>query len=363
MRSLGLIAAFAIWTAVVLPNPSYAQLFDGPEPEVATAREEWETEASAFESPAFESPEDSLTDDDHAPSDDVVIINTADLDLGDPNAEFRSYSSQPDMDSLDPEAEPLLEDYLPFEQPCGTCAGCRPCGGGCGDSGWVCLEDIINWHNVHAHLTKLFGPLGIMPAKHHLHKLKERTPMSGTSWLNRPLHADWFMGAFVGDKLTSQYNLDTAFVGGYRLGRDVSENWGYETRLMFAAPNVTGPGGLELPSTADVVIWDVSAVYYPWGDTTTRPYFTTGLGIAHFDYRDGQNAGQNANVLAIPIGGGVKWRYNNWTLVRVELLDNISFSGSGVSSMHNFTITGGIEIRFGGRPTGYWPWNPTSYIR
>lgn len=332
MRSLRLLAPFLLALAVLLPRPGYAQLFDGPEPADESVTEE------------------------------IAIINTADLGLVDDD-ELTAAEAEVGEDDWQPLAPSDDETIAPGLTGCALCATGGPCGRGCCDNGWVCLEDVINWHNAKRHLHKMFMPLKKLPFYPHLHKLKERKPMQGTSWLNRPLHVDWFVGALVGDGITRDLDLDTAFLGGYRVGKDVSSHWGYETRLMFAAPDITGPGGTSIGSTADVIIGDVSGVYYPWGDTTARPYLTTGLGLAHFDFRDANNVGRSANVLAIPIGAGMKWRYNNWTLLRFELLDNISFSGSGVRSMHNVTLTGGVEIRFGGYRTGYWPWNPGSFHR
>ncbi len=350
MRFLVFIVALLSAVAVLQPALGDAQLFDGPEP----------ADETPYSRPISEHAGRASGD------------GMADGSFYDPS-EYDSGEPPSSLDYL-PTDELISDDaYLEAESNFSDCADCGSCsrgsacgsrGCGCGGSGWICLEDVINWQTIHYQFDKWCAPLKKLPAMDRLHKLMRREPLHGTSWLNRPYHADWFMGAFVGDDLVAgRYKLDNTVVGGYRLGQDVTHHWGYETRLMFAAPDVQTPGGVTLASTADVIIWDVSGVYYPWGDTTTRPYFTAGLGIAHFDYRDIASRGHDANVLAVPIGLGVKCRYNNWTLLRLELLDNISMSGSGVSSMHNFTLTGGFEIRFGGVRTGYWPWNPGSYHR
>ena len=349
MRILGFILALTVWSVFALPPFAHAQLFDGPDPEEDALAEPLDSD-DTFE--------------------EVTRINTADFENAYPDdgdlemGELYEPGAQHDF------YDPLLEDTVLEEPPCcggdgSPCDGlhCGRCGGGDCARTWVDLREVINWQNARFHLHRLFAPLSQLPCMKHLHKFTERIPMRGTSWLNRPYHADWFLGVYVADQVTDGLDMDTTVVGGYRIGKDVSPNWGYETRVMFAAPDLFGTADGAAFATADAFMWDVSAVYYPWGDTTARPYLTTGLGFAHFDFVNTNRMGQTANVLAIPIGGGMKWKCNNWTLIRVELLDNISFAGGGVRAMHNLTVTGGIEVRFGGSKTGYWPWNPGSYHR
>lgn len=370
MRRLALIIALVAGVVFLLPGATLAQLFDGPGPveDVGGNLADDDSLEAEFEYVFGDRGRTSRIDESEFDASDFHDSDYAQAGYDDelPAGEF---VIDDDFDLGDPNQLGLSDDY--FESTTGrppvsrsgnrrSCGGCGDCGIGCRGSGWVCLEDIINWQNAKAHLHTWFAPLNRMPAMQKLHKLKERRPMQGTSWLNRPLHADWFLGVLFAGSPRGNAAFDTAIVGGYRVGRDVSHQWGYETRLAYSAPDVTA-GGVSLGETADVFIWDVSGVYYPWGDSTTRPYLTAGLGFAHFDFRDGNNVGYKAHVLAMPIGMGVKWHYNNWTLARIELLDNISFSGSGVSTMHNVTLTGGVEFRFGGTRTGYWPWNPGSY--
>ena len=48
---------------------------------------------------------------------------------------------------------------------------------------------------------------------------------------------------------------------------------------------------------------------------------------------------------------------SRWCTLRLDLVDNIAFGTNQVSSMHNFSIMAGVEFRFGGRSTSYFPWS------
>lgn len=401
MQRPRLIAALLVGMALVLPAPCSAQLFDGPEPnEAADSAEppavdtqpERQQQRPESEGQTRERRNDEVdavvTQQQHAaktpdkttaaPADseaivaaDYVRVEDGDgLELFQPVAEpgVELLPEPQSVEMFGPDGELLLPETLPGQPPghleddCAACARCRRGCGSCALPAWLCLRDTLLWYSPHRWTHRWLPPLLPRHGKHAFKKLFPKTPMRGSSWLNRPYHADWFFGAFIGDDVVSgELDLDTTYAGGFRFGKDLSDRWGWESRLMFAAPDVTDSTGRLLVETADVVIWDVSAVYYPWGDAVTRPYLTAGLGFAHFDYLDATGRGNTANVLAIPLGGGVQWRMNNWTLLRVEVLNNISLSGSGVSSMNNVTVTGGFEFRCGGRPTSYWPWFPGSY--
>jgi len=64
-------------------------------------------------------------------------------------------------------------------------------------------------------------------------------PLEGTSWLNRPRYAGWFMGTMFGDEIiTDRVDQNSDFYGGYRLGWDWDHYWGSEARLGFAELNL-----------------------------------------------------------------------------------------------------------------------------
>jgi hypothetical protein len=65
-------------------------------------------------------------------------------------------------------------------------------------------------------------------------------------------------------------------------------------------------------------------------------------------------------LLQMPIGLGLKYRHTSRLAMRVDLIDNIGFSAGQLDTMHNWSLTAGIEARFGGgRKRNYWPWNPS----
>ncbi|MEA1951973.1 MAG: hypothetical protein U9N87_11350, partial [Planctomycetota bacterium] len=63
----------------------------------------------------------------------------------------------------------------------------------------------------------------------------------------------------------------------------------------------------------------------------------------------------------MPLALGLKYRYNSRLAFRFEMTDNIVFSSGPVNSVHHFSITGGLELRFGGTRKAYWPWSPGRY--
>jgi hypothetical protein len=109
---------------------------------------------------------------------------------------------------------------------------------------------------------------------------------------------------------------------------------------------------------ADVFIWDVGLLYYPRGDTLWRPYFKMGVGTGRIRFTDILHTRYNKISLAMPLALGVKYRCNDWMALRFECADNIIFGRGNVRSVHDFSITGGLEIRFGRSRKTYWPWNP-----
>jgi len=187
-------------------------------------------------------------------------------------------------------------------------------------------------------------------------------PLHGTSWLNRPHHADWFFGALFGGKLIrGRIQQGSQVFGGYRFGKDLNHYWGWETRVGLAALPLIDMFNQPNSRSSNVVLWDVSFLYYPWGDARWRPYVIGGLGVANFNFDDETGNGYNEMQVGMPIGIGVKHIWREWAVIRAELLDNFAFGGRSVDSMHNISLTFGVEVHFGGRRRSYWPWNPSRY--
>jgi len=211
-------------------------------------------------------------------------------------------------------------------------------------------------------------------------------PLQRESWLYRPFSAGWFMGMVQGGPLIDDWlGQQRGYFAGYRFGWDQDHFWGGEMRFAF--------GSIELYDTAraiqaqidadtergwalddprrdrfdrrrdtDYFQWDVSVLYYPWGDTGWRPYALIGVGAARLLFTDRLSVRRDKTVFAMPLALGVKYRCNDTLALRLECTDNIAFgSNSSMGVSHNFSLTGGVEVRFGGTRKSYWPWNPSRH--
>lgn len=183
-------------------------------------------------------------------------------------------------------------------------------------------------------------------------------PLIGTSWRNRPFYFGLFVGGIFNEALIRHEVLqnNAAFLG-MRIGWDFDHYWGLEGRYAFARPEALTVSGIPLPDSARDYYGDVSLLYYPWGDSTWRPYISFGLGLANFRFINENGVYINDSAFGMPIGIGMKNYTSRWCTLRLDLVDNIAFGTNQVSSMHNFSIMAGVEFRFGGRSTSYFPWS------
>jgi hypothetical protein len=181
-------------------------------------------------------------------------------------------------------------------------------------------------------------------------------PLKVGSWPNRPLSAGAFIGNLWGQELVpGQFDQGAGLFGGFRTGWDFDYYWGGEFRIGFAQTAVTDElNGDEWNDH----IWlaDFNLLYYPWGDSRWRPYFTWGMGGAGFNFHQNDGLGFNDVVFSMPWGVGVKYRLRDWLVARFDLMDNVAFAGAGLETMHNYSLSGGLEYRFGGNTPSYWPW-------
>jgi hypothetical protein len=193
----------------------------------------------------------------------------------------------------------------------------------------------------------------------------EGEPLINASWLNRPYYAGFFLGALEGDTLTEEIDQSIGFFYGFRLGWDYDIYWGLETRLGFSELGldfVNNPTIVGL--STDIVIWDASLVYYPWGDSRWRPYLSLGIGLVDFDYLDEDALRRSDAVIGIPLGIGLKYRHSDWITMRFDFNDNIALGErADYETMNNLSLTYGLEFRFGGSRTSYFPWNPSRTVR
>jgi opacity protein-like surface antigen len=182
-------------------------------------------------------------------------------------------------------------------------------------------------------------------------------PLERTSWLNRPLHVDWFAGPLITDSVDpGRVGQSNEVFAGLRLGWDFDYYWGIEWRFGWADPDLTTSDDVEF--NGNYFVSDVGLVYYPWGDSRIRPYLLAGLGLAEIGSVRPDGSGQEDTLIGMPLGGGVQFAQTRYLTWRLEILDNIAWGDNDISTMHNFSFTLGMELRLGARPQSYWPWRP-----
>jgi len=192
------------------------------------------------------------------------------------------------------------------------------------------------------------------------------------------------MGAIHGGTLVDDWvSTQQGYLGGYRLGWDYAPNWGCELRYGFASLELHDSARAQQAQVAadlaqglsaddpyldrfdhrrdgDLRLWDIDLLWYPWGETRCRPYLMAGLGTARIEYLDRLSRYYAETAFQIPVAIGAKYLVRDWFAVRMELADNFVFgSGSHLESHSNVSFTVGMEVRFGGPRTGYWPYNPS----
>jgi hypothetical protein len=234
----------------------------------------------------------------------------------------------------------------------------------------------------------MLQPKGSQEPSQFFHSPAERyrgpgEPLIQESWNFRPLSFGSFIGFLQGTTMIDDWiSQGSGVVGGLRFGWDFNYYWGCETRFAFASPEVfDSHRAKDAQQAADdaagiaagdpyrrrfegrrdneLILWDLCLLYYPWGDARVRPYFLVGFGAVSFDFVDRLSTHWADRVFALPLGVGVKYLQNDFLAFRLEFVDDISFGGGKtLETMHNFSLTAGAEIRFGGSRRAYWPWNP-----
>ncbi|PQO42288.1 porin family protein [Blastopirellula marina] len=179
-------------------------------------------------------------------------------------------------------------------------------------------------------------------------------PLIGTSWRNRPIHADLFGGTIMLQGLIpGEIQQSASFFDGVRLGYDFDHYWGMEARVGFAEGRLVYPTDTTLSGKSQLILLDYSMQFYPWGDATWRPYATFGLGGAILQYDDEFGRSRDQAQISMPFGLGVKYFIHQRISLRFEMLDNLTFGGADAKSANNFSVTAGFEYRFGGSSPGY----------
>jgi hypothetical protein len=174
------------------------------------------------------------------------------------------------------------------------------------------------------------------------------SPLQGTSWLNRPYHADWLVGSrFKSQTIAENVRQNGSLFGGYRWGQDFDHYWGRELEFTFARPVVETAAGSALGLNRD---WGLTGtiLYYPWGDSRWRPYARWGLGLEHMDFNNANGQGIEEFLIVMPVGGGIKYHVDRWLALRLDLTDQVAFGAGGVTTSHQLSLTFGIEAHYGG---------------
>ncbi len=208
-------------------------------------------------------------------------------------------------------------------------------------------------------------------------------PLIQESWQFRPFSIGGFFGFVQGSQLIRDWTFEEqGMIGGMTLGWDVDHYFGCEMRLAFGrvvigdstraiAAQIAADDAAGLASTDparrrfdngrdnDLLLWEASVMYYPWGDSRWRPYATIGVGVTSVDFIDRLSTVYQDAFFTLPFGLGVKYLHNDFLAVRLECLDNMAFGGGKpIETMHHLSLIAGIEFRFGGPRRAYWPWNP-----
>jgi len=208
-------------------------------------------------------------------------------------------------------------------------------------------------------------------------------PLIQESWLFRPYSIGPVFGFVQGSPLISNWIRENQGVmGGLQLGWDCSHYMGVETRFTWGkielvdsdlaiATQIANDDAQGLSPTDPfrrrfdgrrynyVFFWDGHVLFYPWGDSACRPYLMVGLGATAMSFIDRTDITYKDTLFTVPMGLGVKYKLNDFFAIRMECADYMGFGGgSTLDLVHNVTVTGGLEIRFGGQRRAYWPWNP-----
>lgn len=189
-------------------------------------------------------------------------------------------------------------------------------------------------------------------------------PDLNESWQYRPWNASWFLGNLWGDQLIDgRVDQGSGLFAGYRFGIDFARRWGTEMRFGFSSVQLEYPNGNPNSLDTNVFIWDVNLLYYFREEARLRPFMTTGIGVAHFNFPDDMGLSVAESVLGMPFGIGVKYRWGRRLVVRTQVIDNLAFGrGSGLDTLHNVSFTAGFEVRFCGARKTYWPWEPGRFV-
>ena len=204
-------------------------------------------------------------------------------------------------------------------------------------------------------------------------------PLVGTSWLDHPWYAGGFVGGISGSDLVSNMiKQKRGGTGGLICGYNFNDYWGLESRLNFSAIDIYdtayAKGVFDEISQGDVVllpttrtnnltVLDASVHYYPLGNAKWRPFFKYGLGFGRQQFVNIFGNKLSADIVAMPMGVGVRYWWNERIALQADLVDNVIFASRIAKTQNNVAFTVGLTYAFGngGRiaPVHYWPATPS----
>ena len=185
-------------------------------------------------------------------------------------------------------------------------------------------------------------------------------PLFGTSWLNRPHYSALLVGSMIADDLRGNVELHNDLFASIHQGWDFDHYYGAECRLAGGSYDVyDSPPGV----TDDIAFADASLLYYPWGDSLWRPYYSVGLGLAFHHARIDDTEVYDETLIHIPLGIGLKYQWKRHCAMRFDIKHNVSFGGGELHGMDHVSLALGFEYRYGGRPKSYFPWSPSIHLK
>ncbi|MEN1678743.1 MAG: outer membrane beta-barrel protein [Planctomycetota bacterium] len=209
---------------------------------------------------------------------------------------------------------------------------------------------------IHSWLPGWFPPRS---ASTHGRAIGAGEPLRGTSWLNRPIEATAEVGALImtGPPANDIRAANDLF-GAVQLGWDWDHYWGSQLRLGWSTPEMDNPNVQEADLSDNFLLTDASVVYYPWGDSRTRPYLRAGFGLVDLEFTNSNGERQQENLFTVPLAIGMKRLVKRNLAFRAEFANNVAFGANEADGANYITLSVGLEGRFGGKPDGYWAWSP-----
>lgn len=226
------------------------------------------------------------------------------------------------------------------------------------DDGWVVAGPPAGALRAHWHHWRP-GWLPFRRAATHGRAIGAGEPLRGTSWLNRPVEVAGEVGALImtGPPANDIRAANDLFAA-VQLGWDWDHYWGSQLRLGWSTPEMDNPNVQEADLSDNFLLTDASVMYYPWGDSRTRPYVRFGFGLVDLEFTNSNNERQQENLFTMPLAIGVKRLVKRNLAMRAEFANNITFGANEADGADYITLSIGLEGRFGGKPDGYWAWSP-----